>query len=196
MSVSKQPGLSSAVGVAFTQSPAGRSNQFFTFNLAGYITTPTTALAVGDTICLEFRARPSTNLRAVVWNNTGGSVNRVFINANNGIMTSSFWGATLLDGIPYASQDVADSEWHILELVADATSVDFGSIGATPTGVFPAELMEIRNVRLKRAAPSASNPDRYWPINDGFLVDPVIRDVLGDGSTDGTAILFDANGWS
>ena len=168
---------------------AGR--QYYTFDgIDDYITIPSANLVAGDTVSLKFVA-PSVWMGGFTYilTNSGGFSSSLRVNSsgnfNIGGYTGTIDGAAIVSGVTVAPTDALE---HLLVLTK-TTDEDLTLIGArfdfTDLANFP-----IYNLRI--TSPT-TEVNRFYPIDDGWANNPVIRDTIN--GQNGTLINGQESGW-
>lgn len=135
-----------------------------------YILIPAEPLAAGETVKLKFRATaPVTVFTAMI--SDGNALAFVEINSNAQVLqVAASAGSATLDGVLIVTGVTpfpADGIEHAIIYTKSGTSsslVEIGGRGGARLCSFPIYDVEVGN--------------RFFPINDGFAVNPVIADSL------------------
>lgn len=189
-------GISSSLGGSFGVGRPGvvAGRNFYKFDgVNDYITIPAADLAIGETAEYKFIAPTSIKVSSSFFIDSSHA-NRLFvvgrpdgkIDFSTPFATVTLDGSTVQSGITSMPVDGLE---HVIKVTA-TTATNVITLAASNDGDescdFPVYDLDIQAV----------SGNRFYSVDDGFSVNPVISDKLGSGSTDGTAINFNQSNWS
>ncbi len=163
----------------------GLAREYYRFPASqDYVTIPSITLVAGDTVEFNFTAHPTAGNRMWVDFNPF-----VYYQGAGNYRTAN--GATLeIDGVVTPNATAAHTSGdHTCKITIGSTPVVVNRLG---TGYGSYTSWDISapmwDVRITSAA-----GNRFYPINDGWATNPVIKDSIG--VNDGTATSFIEAGW-
>ena len=145
-----------------------------------YIQLPSISLGVGDTVEFDLVTGPGTGLNRTL---LGSSPS--YLQISDGGLWNVFGFTFTVDGIPKVTNDLAPQDGFVHKIVATSTgSQTLAYIGCLDgASLFSSD--SIRNLKV--------GSSHFYPINDGWVHNPVIRDTLG--GQHGTAVNFLEVNW-
>jgi len=149
-----------------------------------YITIPAVNMNIGDTVSLKFIAPTATLISGnYLIGSTGlDNTQRTSIRMSAGVPTNFFHlerCTATIDGNPITSGVTpypTDGQEHTLVLTATAETMNIGRIGIHPESDLEHATFPIYDVKFNDG--SVYN----YPIDDGFVNDPIIRNTAGEGT--------------
>jgi len=170
----------------------------FQYNFDGiddYIQLPTIELLAGDTVEFDFISYvggETDNQRFLV--RDGGLSSLLYATgAPNGIFDLQGGHIGLLDGAInlVGAAYPQDGELHSVKITIVATeTIEF--LAGSPTLTVLDDT--IKNLRITRATPTDLHPDLFYPIDDGWGNNPVIRQTVPHGHKTNGSESFDSDG--
>jgi len=153
-----------------------------------YIVVPTVNLVAGDTVKIKFTSPvsivPSNSF--IIYSSTQNTGGRVFVNAA-GVIIATNYISVMLDGGTDLTVPLDGGE-HELTMVATSATNELVYIGTRATSISDHIYFPLYDLDI-----TAVSGNRFYPIDDGFGVNPLIADTLG--GQDGAANNFNASRW-
>lgn len=160
----------------------------YTFDgIDDYITIPTVSLVSGDIVEFEFITVP-----------TGGEfLALIFGNFRMHLQSSgALWWTDNVD--VYANGNIIAPAAFFPEENGNSVSIMIVFKGINDISIIGSNAGTSRyyNSVIVNLVVTAASGNRFYPLDDGWDNSPVIRDTLGTGSTDGTAVNFNEAQWN
>jgi len=166
-----------------------------------YIQLPTIELFTGDVVEFDFVANTQ---RSIVSNLIDGQVgettlaNRIIVQLYSNGTFILFNCVASIDGQPIISQVTSypldGVLHHMVCVVPTTTKLGLISRFTDVSGGYYDNV--IKNLRITRSTPTDTHPNLFYPIDDGWDNNPVIRQTLSTvGNWDGTAVNFNESNW-